>query len=70
MAVNQWKVQECHSCSVHEAGRLSWSLVYAGIMESYSPKGKDSNSNDEMNLPAEWEQSDKERDLPSSMSFI
>ena len=53
MAVNQWKVQECHSCSVHEAGRLSWSLVYAGIMESYSPKGKDSNSNDEMDLPAE-----------------
>lgn len=33
MTVCQWKRQESSSCSLHEAGGLSWSLAYAGILK-------------------------------------
>ncbi|KRX29273.1 hypothetical protein T09_8343, partial [Trichinella sp. T9] len=33
MAGCEWKVQESSSCSIHEAGCLSWSSVYARILK-------------------------------------
>ena len=34
MTVYQGKVQESSSCSVHDAGCLSWSSVDAGILKN------------------------------------
>ena len=35
-ASSEWKVQESSSFSVHEAGSLSWSLLYTAILKKQS----------------------------------
>lgn len=34
MATSEWKFQESSTCLVHDAGCLSWTSAYTGMLES------------------------------------